>query len=203
MLFNSYVYVFLCLPIVCFFYYLLNLIGNRTLSIGFLTFSSLVFYSYWDVSFTPILLISIMINYGVGFLISKYRIYSFYLSTRVLLLLGILFNVFLLCYFKYIDFILGILCNITNTSSDFQLLALVLPLGISFFTFVQIAFLVDTYKGKAKKYNFLNYCLFVSFFPHLIAGPILHHSEMMPQFENLKTGRINWENLYKGLIIFL
>jgi len=114
--------------------------------------------------------------------------------------LGILTNVSLLIYFKYMDFFIE---NINlATGSDFGLLNLALPLAISFFTFQQIAYLVDNYKGTTKEYSFLNYAVFVTFFPQLIAGPIVHHKEMMPQFAKLKAKVINYHNVAMGLFIF-
>lgn len=115
-------------------------------------------------------------------------------------MLGISGNVLLLIYYKYADFLL---VNIGEAVGfEVTLLNLVLPLGISFFTFTQIAYLVDAYKGKAREYNIINYVLFVTFYPHLIAGPILHHGEMMPQFDRIRSKLWDWGNAASGVFIF-
>lgn len=115
-------------------------------------------------------------------------------------ILGIIFNLVLLGYFKYYDFFIS---NINNlTGSELTLLHLALPLGISFFTFQQISYLADSYKGETKEYNLLNYSLFVTFFPQLIAGPIVHHSEMMPQFEDVKNKIFSNKNFATGFYLF-
>ena len=113
---------------------------------------------------------------------------------------GIIFNVALLGYFKYTDFFLENFNFVFGT--HIELLKLALPLAISFFTFQQIAYLVDSYRRETKEYDFLTYALFVSFFPQLIAGPIVHHAEMMPQFARLKNRLINYANILMGLFIF-
>lgn len=119
---------------------------------------------------------------------------------RLILIIGITADIALLAYFKYADFL------IDNTnflfSTHFNLLHLILPLAISFFTFQQIAYLVDSYRGEAQEYDLLNYTLFVTFFPHLIAGPIVHHQEMMPQFKSLQNKSWNNENVARGLFLF-
>ncbi len=116
------------------------------------------------------------------------------------MIIGIIVNLGLLGYFKYTDFLIENLNRITG--ANLKLLHITLPLAISFFTFQQIAYLVDSYKGQTKEYNFLNYALFVAFFPQLIAGPIVHHKEMMPQFADKKNKFINYDNIAKGLFIF-
>ena len=117
-----------------------------------------------------------------------------------ILIVGLVFNLSLLAYFKYFDFFLD---NINwLTGSNFELLDLVLPLAISFFTFQQIAYLVDCYQQDTQEYDFLNYCLFVSFFPQLIAGPIVHHHQMMPQFTQVKNKLVHWNHILTGIIIF-
>ena len=121
-------------------------------------------------------------------------------SKKRLLFIGVAFNLGLLGYFKYMDFFIA---NINHfLGSDIKLLHLALPLAISFYTFQQIAYLVDSYRGETKEYDFLNYAVFVTFFPQLIAGPIVHHKEMMPQFAKLKNKVINLENVAAGLFIF-
>ena len=121
-------------------------------------------------------------------------------SKKSILIFGIVANVSLLGYFKYADFFIENFNLVTN--SNIELLHLLLPLAISFFTFQQIAYLVDSYKAETKEYDFLNYALFVTFFPQLIAGPIVHHKEMMPQFANVKNKVKNYRNIALGLFIF-
>ena len=169
---------------------------------------SLFFYGYWDVYYIPLLLISVFVNFYIGFLIardhskldSRLNVFLRYVSAKTLLVLGIAFNISLLVYFKYTDFLLDNFNGILGT--NVPLPHIILPLGISFFTFTQIAFLVDTYKGIAKEYNLINYILFVTYFPHLLAGPILHHKEMMPQFASLWNFAIRWRNLAIGISLF-
>jgi D-alanyl-lipoteichoic acid acyltransferase DltB (MBOAT superfamily) len=168
---------------------------------GFLFFASLFFYSWWDVAYLPIILSSILFNYIVGNILSKdWRTYHRMLSKKAILTFGVIANVALLVYFKYMDFFIE---NINMaTSSNFHLLNLALPLAISFFTFQQIAYLVDSYKQKTREHGFLNYAVFVTFFPQLIAGPIVHHKDMMPQFTRIRSKLINYKNIAMGLFIF-
>ncbi len=118
-----------------------------------------------------------------------------------MLVSAIAVNLIFLIYFKYANFFVDNLNQLTGSAWTFA--QVVLPLGISFFTFTQIAFLVDTYQGKVKEFNFVHYALFVTYFPHLIAGPVLHHAEMMPQFARRAVCRINWDNVAVGLSIFV
>jgi len=121
-------------------------------------------------------------------------------SKKALLIFGIVSNISLLGYFKYTDFFIENF-NLA-TSSNIELLNLALPLAISFFTFQQVSYLVDSYRQETKEYDFLNYALFVTFFPQLIAGPIVHHKEMMPQFANSRNMVKNYKNIALGLFIF-
>lgn len=120
---------------------------------------------------------------------------------KQLLSLAIIFNLLLLSYYKYANFFIDSLNNVADTQWDLGYI--ILPLGISFFTFTQITFLVDAYQGKVKEPNFVLYTLFVTYFPHLIAGPVLHHKQMMPQFAASSAYRIHWENIAVGLTIFI
>ncbi len=151
-----------------------------------LTLASLVFYSYWNMGYLPLLCISILINYGSGMAIVTSRRNGRKNAAKAWLILGITVDLLLLGYFKYTHFALGIVNDLFHFR--LELSAIVLPLGISFFTFTQIAYLVDAHRGQAREYSFLNYSLFVTYFPHLIAGPIIHHKEMMPQFKERFSG---------------
>jgi D-alanyl-lipoteichoic acid acyltransferase DltB (MBOAT superfamily) len=164
-----------------------------------LVLTSLFFYSWWNIAYLPLILASIGVNYAVGTALVKPPV-RFRLSPRLILTTGITFNLLLLGYYKYTDFLLT---NINLAlSSQLPLLHIVLPLGISFFTFTQIAYLVDAYRSEAKEYDLVNYALFVTFFPHLLAGPILHHKEMMPQFESAENKTINYKNIALGVFLF-
>jgi len=197
MLFNSYEFIFLFLPLTWFIYFYLNSKRLTELSKGFLVFSSLFFYSWWNVAYLPLILISMLFNYALGSSLaknsnSKYR--------KQILIFGIVANLLLLGYFKYADFFIENINLLTD--SHIHLLHLALPLAISFFTFQQISYLVDSYRQETKEYDFLNYALFVTFFPQLIAGPIVHHKEMMPQFARMRNRVKNYHNIAMGLFIF-
>jgi alginate O-acetyltransferase complex protein AlgI len=201
MLFNSYEFIFIFLPITFFVYFYLNHKRATEVSKGFLVCSSLFFYSWWNIAYLPIILVSMVFNYTVGKSLNKAcnnKGKGF--SKKSILIFGITLNISLLGYFKYADFFienLNIAFNINAESLD-----LLLPLAISFFTFQQIAYLVDSYRQETKEYDFLNYALFVTFFPQLIAGPIVHHKEMMPQFAKVRNKIKNYRNIAMGLFIF-
>ena len=199
MLFNSYEFIFLFLPITFFVYFYLNSKRLTEASKGFLVVSSLFFYSWWNVIYLPLILTSMLFNYVIGTSLTKDEEHK-KVSKKQLLTAGIVGNIGLLGYFKYSDFF------ITNFNfalgTEIPLLHLALPLAISFFTFQQIAYLVDSYRGETKEYDFLNYGVFVTFFPQLIAGPIVHHKEMMPQFANARNKVKNYKNIALGLFIF-
>ena len=201
MLFNSYEFIFVFLPITFFIYFYLNHKRLTEASKGFLVCSSLFFYSWWNVAYLPIILSSMVFNYVIGGSLNKTcKDKSKGFSKKSILILGIIFNLSLLGYFKYTDFLIE---NFNLAfSSDADLLHLALPLAISFFTFQQIAYLVDSYRQETKEYDFLNYALFVTFFPQLIAGPIVHHKEMMPQFAKTRNKVKNYRNIAMGLFIF-
>jgi alginate O-acetyltransferase complex protein AlgI len=198
MLFNSYPFIFLFLPVALVVYFVLN--KKRLVAAGkaWLAFSSVAFYAYWNWKFVALLFASICFNYAIGAVLLRLR--SGDRRRKAILAAGILVNLLVLGYYKYANFFIANLNSLL--SAHVGALALILPLGISFFTFTQIAFLVDSSKGKAAEYSFLNYVLFVTFFPHLIAGPIIHHKEMMPQFDRLRNKMLNWNNLSHGAYQF-
>lgn len=199
MLFNSYEFIFLFLPITFFVYfYLLNkrlITGAK----GFLVFSSLFFYSWWNIAYLPIILGSMLFNYVIGGTLNENST-KIKFSKKGVLAFGVSANLLLLGYFKYYDFFITGFNALLG--SDAELLHLMLPLAISFFTFQQIAYLVDSYRGETKEYDFLNYALFVTFFPQLIAGPIVHHKEMMPQFASKYNLAKKYKNIALGMFIF-
>ncbi len=176
-------------------YFALSRIKKNELQLLWLLGASLFFYSWWDIKYLPILLASIFINFQLGKLLGR-------LSTKkkFVLIIGISFNLLLLLYFKHFDFFIE---NYNDLfSQKINSLNLIIPLGISFFTFQQIAFLVDVYKNKTSDYKFLHYATYVSFFPQLIAGPIVHHKFLMPQFDDHSKRKINVRNISLGLFIF-
>ena len=196
MIFNSFEFIFLFLPIVWSVFFLVGKL-NIPFARMWLFLASLFFYGYWNPSYLPLILISMVVNYTIGSILAKNKIKTY---RKSILTVGILFNVGLISYFKYYDFFIENVNWIFGTG--FALKELLLPLAISFYTFQQIAYLVDSYRLETKEYNFFSYGLFVSFFPQLIAGPIVHHGDMMPQFGERKTYRVQYENISKGLIIF-
>ncbi len=194
MLFNSYTYIFLFLPIVALVYFAINRSKHWVVGKYWLVAASLFFYSYWDVSYLPLLLGSILFNYYAGKALAEKRM------GKTALVLSCVLNIAFLGYFKYADFFITNINLATNAS--LPLLQIVLPLAISFFTFQQISYLVDSFKGAVKHNDPLDYMLFVTFFPQLIAGPIVHHSEMMPQFARDELKLPNSLNIAKGLFVF-
>ena len=193
MFFNSYEFIFAFLPITFLLYFLLNQKDYNRLAKVVLISSSLFFYSWQTLIYLPLILSSMIFNYTIGTALSRR-------ANRVLLTFGIASNLSLLGYFKYRDFFIENVNLLFHTNGE--LLHLALPLAISFFTFQQISYLIDSYRGETKEYDFLNYALFVTFFPQLIAGPIVHHKEMMPQFADTKNRYINYQNIVMGIFIF-
>lgn len=193
MLFNSYIFIFAFLPIVFIGYFLLNKLDLIKTSKYFLLGSSIFFYGYFDIKYVPLLIGSMIFNFYFGKLLSEKK-------NKIYLTIGIISNVALLSYFKYTDFFIKNFNWAFN--SDMDLMNIILPIGISYFTFQQIAFLVDSYRGETKEYDFLNYGLFITFFPQLLMGPIIHHKDVIPQFENKINLNINWNNIALGLFIF-
>lgn len=197
MLFNSLEFLFIFLPITFFVYFALNKIKMVEIAKVWLVVCSLVFYSYWKIDYLPLILISMCFNYAIGSTLSG-KI-NLNINRKMVLMAGLIGNIGLLSYYKYFDFLLN---NINLFfHQQIGLFHVILPLGISFFTFTQIAYLVDAYKSEVKEYDFMNYALFVTYFPHLIAGPILHHSEMMPQFAQIRKKVINPRNISIGLFL--
>ncbi len=196
MIFNSYEFIFIFLPITWALFYLIGRWNNSYARIWLLV-ASLFFYSYWNPVYLPLILSSMFVNFTIGTILARGLWEKF---RKGILLLGIVFNVSLLGYFKYYDFFIETVNTMFGLSLPLK--ELVLPLAISFYTFQQIAYLVDSYRYETKSYNFFSYGLFVSFFPQLIAGPIVHHGKVMPQFRNASTYTIQSSNIAKGLLIF-
>lgn len=195
MLFNSYAFLLFFLPATWCLYYISNHIKKYQLAQCILLIASFIFYGYEDYHLCFVLLVTILINYFFHYLFLERLKRK--LIRNILLVVGICINLGLLFYFKYFNFLLDNLNRFVRT--DFVMKNIVMPLGISFFTFQQLSFLVDSYRGNMQRYGFLEYALFVSFFPQLVAGPIVLHQEMIPQFHDVSKKRINFENLIQGL----
>ncbi|MDQ8051277.1 MBOAT family protein [Luteibacter sp.] len=208
MLFSSWQFILLFLPVSFAVYFWLN--SKRMVLAGksWLVLASLYFYAYWDVRYLPLILVSIMINFAIGTGLAQghptvngstgSRHHG--INRKVVLTVGIVANLLLLGYYKYTDFFLDNINLVFGKS--YPLPEIVLPLAISFFTFTQIAYLVDSYRGETAEYDLLNYSLFVTFFPHLIAGPVVHHRDIMPQFASRWTLAPRYPNIQRGLLIF-
>jgi alginate O-acetyltransferase complex protein AlgI len=196
MLFNSFEFLLAFLPVVVAGYFAFNRLSGRWGN-AWLVAASLFFYAWWRVEYLALLAASIAVNFTVGRAIMRRAAQG--LPTRTILVAGIAFNLVLLGYFKYANFFMENLASLLGTAAPH--LDVILPIGVSFFTFTQIAFLVDAHKRKAAEPDPVNYSLFVTYFPHLLAGPILHHREMMPQFADPTNKRVDWDNVARGLAL--
>lgn len=195
MLFNSAAFIFVFLPITLAGFFLIQrLVETPIARMVWLAMASLAFYGYWNVEFLPIILVSIAANFLFA---TAIRTWS--RSSHVIFIVAVTANLMALGFYKYANFALEILGNFT--SRPLPPLEITLPLGISFFTFTQIAYLADVTFGRTYERSFIKYFLFVTYFPHLIAGPILHHKEMMPQFDVPKV-RLRPERMAIGETIF-
>jgi D-alanyl-lipoteichoic acid acyltransferase DltB (MBOAT superfamily) len=196
MLFNSYPFIFIFLPLALAGYFIAGRLG-RLAPVVWLALASLVFYSFSNWQFVLLLLGSIAFNYLIGWLLISRRLRA---GPRfAVLAAGVTGDLFALGLFKYAGFLVANFNAVFSTSIAVNIL---LPVGISFYTFTQIAFLVDAYRGKVGHYALPHYALFVTYFPHLIAGPILHHKDMIPQFESAESKRPHPHLILCGLIIF-
>ena len=197
MLFNTLGFIFAFAPITVLGFYLLGRQGRETLVISWLVVCSFFFYAWWNPPYISLIFGSILFNFYIGSKLSSPNTEK----NKSLLTFGISCNLLLLVYFKYTGFL------IDNINSIFELNIsvdnIILPLAISFFTFQQITYLVDSYRRETREYSFLKYCLYVSFFPQLIAGPIVHHREMMPQFNRKAAFSFKPENISLGLTVFI
>lgn len=198
MLFNSFEFIFLLVPTTLIIFALLGSLGKRNMTVVWLVAASLFFYGWWDVRYVTLLVGSVAVNYGLGWLLVRGNLVD--VGRKAVLVAGLAINLGLLGWFKYSIFIVDNLN--AATGGNLTLTKVVLPLGISFFTFQQIAFLVDAYRNKVGELAVGSYCLFVTFFPQLIAGPIVHHSEMRRQYDAPGFGRLSVENLTTGTTIF-
>lgn len=197
MLFNSYIFILFFLPVTLLLYFGLNHFRRERAAKLSLIVMSLWFYAYFHIGYLAVILISVLVNYGVSRVLLRTESPAW---RKMVLAAGILGNVGAISYFKYLDFFLENVNVLLHTS--FALQDILMPLGISFFTFQQISYLVDSYRGETGGYGMLDYTLFVTFFPQLVAGPIVTHEEMMPQFLDSGRKRFSQEALAKGLWFF-
>lgn len=198
MLFNSQLFILLYLPITLVVFLVLSQWARKPLALLWLIMASLFFYGWWNPYYLPLMLGSILVN----FLLARMMVHSRRKSQHryMLLTIGVVFNLGVLGYFKYAGFLLSSFGEVVGTS--FTLSTITLPLAISFYTFQQISYLVDVWRNKGGEYDFLRYTAYVTFFPQLIAGPIVRHHELIPQFalDPLRNGV--WERLGRGSVLF-
>jgi alginate O-acetyltransferase complex protein AlgI len=194
MLFNSYQFIFGFLPVALIVFFLLGRTRTPLTQLVWLAAWSCVFYAYWKASYLFVLLASVLVNYTVArCLMAK--------KSKIIFTIGICFNVAVIVYFKYTGFLLENFNAITQV--NFSIPHIALPLGISFITFQKIAYLTDVYRGKVVEKNFLRYLVFISFFPQLIAGPIVHYNPLMSQFSQNKPKHMRYENMVLGMTLFI
>lgn len=189
MLFNTHEFLLVFLPITLFLYYISNKCCIVNLGKVVLFLGSLVFIAFSGIVGVAVLLISTVTNY-----LLNSRMQTCQKQKKLLLILGLVFNIGLLSIFKYFNFVADMVENIR--------FRMILPLGISFYTFQQIAYLIDTYRNETVRCSFLDYCLFTSFFPKLVQGPIVSHNDIMPQIQNLVGQKMNFDNLSRGIYVF-
>lgn len=198
MLFNSYIFILFFFPLCIIGYFYLNALNKNNYAQIFLLGMSLWFYGYFNIRYLPIIICSILLNYGTFLLLGYLQKQG---ARKLVLSISILFNIGILFYFKYYDFFIENINFLFHT--DFTLQKLILPLGISFFSFQQLSFIIDAYRSEVPRYTFLNYAVYVTYFPQLIAGPIVTHNELIPQLVDKNRQLINWGNVAKGFYIFV
>jgi alginate O-acetyltransferase complex protein AlgI len=197
MLFNSIPFILAFMPLTTILYFVARRHIGYESALLLLTIASVIFYAYWDVTQTWRIFASMVGNFAFGNWLQRLSVDNPH--RKSVLVLGISLNVLALVYFKYTNFIIANIAGVFGL--DFHVADIILPLGISFFTFNEIAYLVDSYRGKTREYKFSHYCLFVTFYPHLIAGPIIHHKQLMGEF--LRKNRFRSSDISVGLTIFI
>jgi D-alanyl-lipoteichoic acid acyltransferase DltB (MBOAT superfamily) len=192
MLFNSQVFIVGFLPIVLGLYYALA--QHRAARQGVVILASLIFYGWWDIRFVPLLVGLTLANWLIAKWFGRHRVAAIPIA-------GVALNLAVLALFKYADFLRGSAFDLLG--EPWQPWRLILPLGISFFVFQKISYLIDLKRGDRHIYGFLDFCMFVTFFPQLIAGPLVRHNEIIPQFAAPPRRPEMWENLSRGFVLFL
>lgn len=200
MIFSTYQFVLIFLPITFGGYFIFHHLKMHSCAKLWLVLASFYFYAQGSPDFFPFFLGSVVGNYLIGNMLSKLQGDNHRIERGILLAVGVLANCGLLGYYKYTDFFIMNFNRVTGM--HYSLMHIILPIGISFFTFQLIAFLVDSFRGETKNYDVLDYLLFITFFPQLIVGPIIHHAEVVPQFENEANQRLIFDNVAMGLFIF-
>lgn len=200
MLFNSFLFIFLFFPLAFLGTYAINKFMEHRCAIIFLLTVSLFYYSCGEAGYLFLILSSIIFNYFMGILLSTEENNNGILSRKYILIFGIIVNLSLLAYFKYANFFIENVNAVFHLHS--QTMNILLPLGISFYTFQQIAYLVDSYKERTAPYHFMDYALFVTFFPHLLAGPLVYHKEIIGQFKEENVFKFKPENIAEGFSMF-
>lgn len=206
MLFNSFSYIFIFLPLSVIIYFTISKFSD-TAGKYWLVMISLLFYCFGSLTYLPLLLLSVVVNYAFSVSIRNNHSQSkgtaknlFKTSPKLPLTMGLIFNIGLLISFKYADFFIANTNQISGLNISF--LRIAIPLAISFYTFQQITYLVDTYRNEIKETNFLRYCIFVTFFPKLLVGPITRYNEIMPQIHIDEKNTIDYRNMSLGLYLF-
>jgi len=200
MLFNSFEFIFIFLPATFAGFFLISRVAKTNLAVGWLVLASFIFYGWFHIQYLYLFAFSILFNYGCGVILAYNSVAARHILSKCVVGGGIAINLGLLGYFKYANFFIETVGPAFGANLSFG--EILLPIGISFFTFQQIAFLVDRSTGKLAQPPFIDYCLFVSFFPQLVAGPIVHHSDVLPQFQRRKTYKFSAELVFGGLTIF-
>jgi D-alanyl-lipoteichoic acid acyltransferase DltB (MBOAT superfamily) len=198
MIFSSYTFIFIFLPIVFTVYYLVQRFAGDKPAKAWLVLASLYFYAHGNIYFLPILAGTVVFNFFIIKMLGKYRDRP--ILKNLLLVLAIIENLGLLFYFKYMNFFLENANRILGR--DYVLLKIILPIGISFYTFQILSHVIDTYRGEGEDSTFLEFSLFVTFFPQLIVGPIIRHDDMIGQIRSGEIRRINTDNMIKGIMRF-
>lgn len=203
MLFNSFEFILGFLPITLLLFFTIGMAGYHRFAISWLVAASLFYYGWWNPAYFGLILASIIFNYSVGRILGSQRVRlgrPWTAIHKILVALGITGNVGLLAYYKYKNFFVEVVNGIGGYGYNLE--NVILPLAISFFTLQQVAYLVDVYRGEKPEYDLLYYSLFVCFFPQLIAGPIVHHKTMLPQFRKDSIYDMNIDNLAIGITVF-
>jgi len=200
MIFSTYIFTLVFLPAVLLCYTVLLRQQQTTAAKWMLVLASFGFYAYGSGEHLPLLVISVFFNYGVGRAVASVRAQRGKKAARAVLVLGVIANVALLGYYKYTDFVIANINIFRDTPLPLQ--HILLPLGISFYTFQLIAYLVDSYRGETQRYSLLNYLLFIAFFPQLLVGPIVHHTDVVSQFDEMKPATQNSAQISVGIFLF-
>ena len=197
MLFHSYIFIFLFLPVVLFGYYGLHFLKQHKLALGFITAMSMWFCAYTGIGNLKVLLLNTLVNFMLVEVMARVKAKQ---GRKMLFIAGLFWNIGILFYYKYFDFFVENVNEVFKT--DIAQLKLALPLGISFYVFQQLAYLIDSYRGDCEKYGFLEFAAYSMFFPKLIQGPLAGHVELIAQLRDEANHTLNYKNLSKGIYAF-